>query len=133
MQDGSPHFDLRSVRGLSSVEAARRLRDEGDNSLPGTRPRNPLGVALDVVREPMLLLLLGAGGLYVVMGNRQDAAILLSFVVVVMGITFVQERRTERALAALRDLASPRALVIRDGQPLRVAGREVVRGDVVLL
>ena len=58
---------------------------------------------------------------------------LLGFVFVVMGITIVQERRTERALEALRDLSSPRALVIRDGQQKRIAGREVVRGDMLVL
>ena len=58
---------------------------------------------------------------------------LLGFVFVVMGITIYQERRTERALEALRDLSSPRALVIRDGRRVRIAGREVVRGDMVVL
>ena len=58
---------------------------------------------------------------------------LLGFVFVVMAITIVQERRTERALEALRDLSSPRALVIRDGVRQRIAGREVVRGDIVVL
>ena len=58
---------------------------------------------------------------------------LLGFVFVVMGITIVQERRTERALDALRDLSSPRALVIRDGRQRRIAGREVVRGDIIVL
>src|SRR5262249_12125374 len=58
---------------------------------------------------------------------------LLSFVFVVMGITLYQERKTERALEALRDLSSPRALVVRDGQRRRIPGREVVRGDLLIL
>ena len=58
---------------------------------------------------------------------------LLAFVFVVIGITLYQERKTERALEALRDLSSPRALVIRDGEQRRIAGREVVRGDLVVL
>ncbi len=58
---------------------------------------------------------------------------LLGFVVFIMALTLVQERKTERALEALRDLASPRALVIRDGERVRVAGRELVRDDLVVL
>ena len=56
---------------------------------------------------------------------------LLGFVFVVIGITFYQEQKTERALEALRDLSSPRALVIRDGEQQRIAGRDVVRDDIV--
>ena len=62
-----------------------------------------------------------------------DGVILMSFVVVVIAISIYQEHKTENALAALRDLSSPRALVVRDGQQVRIAGRDVVRGDVVLL
>ena len=58
---------------------------------------------------------------------------LLGFVLVVMGITFYQERKTERALESLRDLSSPRALVIRDGEDKRIAGRDVVPGDLIVL
>ncbi len=81
----------------------------------------------------MFVLLVAAGTLYLIMGKPGDALVLLGFVFVVMGITVVQERRTEHALDALRDLSSPRALVIRMGQRRRIAGREVVRGDVLVL
>ncbi len=81
----------------------------------------------------MFLLLLACGALYLISGDKEEALMLLGFVFVVMGITFYQERKTERALEALRDLSSPRALVIRDGVKERIAGREVVRGDVLLL
>ncbi len=81
----------------------------------------------------MFLLLLAAGVIYLLMGEPVDAAMLLGFVVVVMGITIVQQRRTERALDALRDLSSPRALVLRDGQRQRMAARELVCGDVLVL
>jgi Ca2+-transporting ATPase len=81
----------------------------------------------------MFLMLVAAGTLYLLMGETADALMLLSFVFVIMTITIVQERRTERALEALRDLSSPRALIIRDGIRRRIAGREVVRGDLVVL
>ncbi len=125
--------DARTWVGLSEAEASARLRAEGYNELPGTRRRGVLGIALDVLREPMFLLLVACGTLYLFLGEPREALLLLSFVFVIMGITIVQERRTERALEALRDLSSPRALVIRGGERRRIAGREVVRGDLVVL
>ena len=89
--------------------------------------------AADVVAEPMFLLLVACGAIYMVLGDRNEAFMLLGFVFVVMGITFVQERRAERSLEALRDLSSPRALVVRDGKARQLAGRELVRDDIVLL
>jgi len=119
--------------GLTESEAAARLAEEGPNELAPDRPRGLLRTALDVLKEPMLLLLLAAGGVYLLLGNRQEALVLLFFVAVVITITLVQERKTERALGALRDLSSPRALVVRDGVRRRIPGREVVRGDVLVL
>lgn len=121
------------LAGLSEAEALRRLASEGPNELPTEKPRGILSIALGVAREPMFLMLVAAGSLYLLMGEPADALMLLGFVFVVMTITIVQERRTERALDALRDLSSPRALVIRDGARRRIAGREVARGDLVVL
>lgn len=125
--------DPTKFTGLSATEAANRLKTEGYNDLPSAKPRNALTIAIEVVREPMFLLLLAAGTIYFLLGDAQEGVILLSFVFVIMGITYYQERRTENALEALRDLSSPRALVIRDGKQMRVAGREVARGDLIIL
>lgn len=119
--------------GLAEDEAASRLRAEGPNELPASKPRSLLRLLRDVVLEPMFLLLVACGVIYMTLGDLQEALMLLGFVVVVIGITFFQERRTERSLDALRDLSSPRALVLRSGQARRIPGREVVRGDTVLL
>ena len=119
--------------GLSSTEAATLLAEEGYNELAPDQSRSLWKIVTEVVREPMFLLLLAAGGIYLAMGDAGEAAVLLMFVIVIMAVTIVQEQRTENALQALRDLSSPRALVIRDGAPLRIAGREVVRGDIVML
>jgi Ca2+-transporting ATPase len=126
-------LDLREVPGLSEQEAAVRLKTEGLNELPSGRRRSLLALALGVRREPMFLLLVGCGALYLALGDVQEALLLLGFVFVVMGIELYQERKTERALEALRDLSSPRALVIRDSQPRRIPGREVVPGDTLVL
>jgi Ca2+-transporting ATPase len=119
--------------GLTSEEASRRLKLEGANELPGAQPRNLWSLALDVLREPMFLLLVVAGALYLALGDLREALVLLASVFVVFGITLYQSHRTERTLQALRDLSSPRALVMRDGVSTRIAGREVVRGDCLVL
>ncbi len=119
--------------GLSAVQAAQRLAEDGPNALPGGQRRSLLSIAVESVRQPMFLLLLAAGTLYMVFGDLQEGLTLLGFVVVTVALTLYQEGRTERAIEALRDLTSPRALVIRDGQPVRIAGRDVVRGDLLKL
>jgi Ca2+-transporting ATPase len=121
------------LRGLDATEARARLVAEGFNELPKSNRRTPLRIALEVMREPMLALLLGGGAIYLLLGDLEEALILLAFATLSVGITIVQEARTERVLEALRDLTSPRALVIRDGERKRIAGREVVRGDLVVL
>jgi len=128
-----PPPDISSFSGLSGEEAGRRLEREGTNDLPSGEERGILPIIGGVVREPMFLLLAGAGIIYFVLGDIREGIILLAFVVIIIGITAYQEQKTERALAALKNLSSPRALVIRDSVPRRIAGREVVRGDTLIL
>lgn len=126
-------LDLEGFRGLTQQQARARLEQDGPNELAAQKKRGWVAIALEVAREPMFLMLVAAGTLYLLTGEVGDALMLLGFVVVVMTITIVQERRTERALDALRDLSSPRALVIRDGTHQRIPGREVVPGDFVIV
>src|SRR5512139_2961732 len=119
--------------GLNSAEVLERQRTVGYNELPATSRRRTWQIAIEVLREPTFLLLLASGIIYLILGEASDAALLLGFVFVIIGITWYQERKTERALDALRDLASPRALVLRDGEVTRIPGREVVPDDIVLL
>jgi P-type Ca2+ transporter type 2C len=119
--------------GLTEADAEARLKAEGFNELPRPDRRTPFRIVLEVLREPMLLLLVGAGFIYLLLGDLKEALILLAFAIMSVVITIVQEARTERVLEALRDLTSPRALVIRDGKRKRIAGREVARGDLVVL
>ena len=119
--------------GLSSAEALRRLSLHGPNELPGARQGNLLRMLRGIVLEPMFLLLLACGATYMALGDLHEALMLLAFVFVIMAISFLQQRRAERSLAALRDISSPRALVMRDGAAVRIAGRDVVPGDIVLL
>jgi Ca2+-transporting ATPase len=132
MDDGNPNR-LGGQIGLTPAEVMERRARDGHNEIPSAERRGLARSLLGILREPMSLLLLVCGGIYIVLGDRQEAVMLLGFVVFIMVLTFVQERKTERALEALRDLASPRALVIRGGQRLRVAGRELVTDDLIVV
>ena len=92
-----------------------------------------LRILIDVVAEPMFALLLGAAAVYLALGDLKEAVVLLLFASTSVSIALIQETRTERVLESLRDLTSPRALVIRGGVERRIPGREVVRGDIVVL
>lgn len=121
------------ARGLSEQEAAARLAQEGPNEIPSLGRRSLRRIAVDVLSEPMFALLLGSAAVYFALGQLTEAIALGLFATFSVSIAFVQEIRSEGVLAALRNLASPRALVVRDGVRKRIAGREVVRGDLVLL
>lgn len=129
----SMRFEENNLQGLTDQEALERLAQDGYNELPAAKKRTFWHILLEVIREPMFLMLLACGLLYLLLGDQEEALMLMGFVVVIIGITFYQEQKTERALEALRDLSSPRALVIRNGQQQRIAGREVVRDDIVLI
>ncbi len=126
----TPGFD---ARGLTAAEAARQLAEDGPNALPADGGRRWYHILAETVRDPMFALLLAAAGLYLLLGEPQESLSLALMVLVVIGLTLYQEGRTERAIQALRDLSSPRARVIRDGQVRTVAGLELVRGDLMLL
>lgn len=122
-----------NLNGLSEAEALTILKSDGLNELPSQKKRSGLATLVKVVSEPMLLLLIAGGLIYLFMGEKGDAMLLLFSVCVVIFITFYQERKTEKTLEALRDLSSPRALVIRDGEQKRIAGCDVVKGDILVL
>lgn len=126
-------LDIKSISGLSKIEVAERQKNEGYNELPSTKKRTIFTILFEVIREPMFLLLIASGIIYLFLGSLEEALMLLGFVFVIIGITFYQERKTENTLEALRDLSSPRALVIRDDEKKRIPGREVVREDILIL
>lgn len=129
-----PHSGSQTpLEGLCEAQVQQRLAQDGPNELPASRRRSALRLMCDVVFEPMFLLLVACGALYMVLGDVQEALMLLGFVFVVMSISFVQQRRSERSLNALRDLSSPRAKVLRQGKECSVPARDLVVGDVVIL
>ena len=125
--------DQTRTSGLSSAEAAARLKADGYNELPAPDHRGLLRILFEVVRQPMFALLLVGGVVYLLLGDRMEAILILLFATLSVSITIVQESRSERVLETLRNLASPRALVLRDGVRCHIAGRDVVRDDVVMI
>lgn len=119
--------------GLSNEQASCRLVEDGPNGLPRGPNRTLRHIVRETAAEPMFLLLLAAGSLYLILGELQEGLILLGLVLVILGLTLYQEGKTERAIEALHDLSSPRARVIREGRVQHIAGRDVVRGDILLL
>jgi Ca2+-transporting ATPase len=119
--------------GLSAMEAAARLKAEGPNTLPHGQSRTFGCIVIETLREPMFALLLAAGLIYLILGDLWEALILFLFATTSVSIAVAQEARTERVLESLRDLTSPRALVVRDGVETRIPGSEVVRGDIAIL
>ena len=122
-----------TFEGLTNAEAARRLREFGRNELPVQNRRGLLKILADALKEPLLLLLIVGSAIYIVLGDIREGALLMGLALVDVGIVVYQDRKTERVLESLRELASPRALVLRDGVLQRIAGREVVPGDILVV
>jgi len=134
MNDRAPVSALPFDRtGLDTTAVAAALAAHGPNALAKTGRRSVIRIAGEVVREPMLALLLAGGLAYLLLGNLAEALILLGFATFSVGVTVAQESRTEHVLDALRDLSAPRALVVRNGMRVRIAGRDVVTGDLLVL
>jgi P-type Ca2+ transporter type 2C len=128
-----PMNEKEIVTGLSAAMAAERLKQDGYNELPTADKRGFLRIIFEVVQQPMFALLIAGGIVYLLLGDRTEAIMLLLFACFSVTITIVQESRSEHVLEALRNLASPRALVVRDGKRILIAGREVVRDDLIVI
>ncbi|MDF2439008.1 MAG: cation-translocating P-type ATPase [Bacteroidota bacterium] len=121
------------MKGLSTIQVNENLKKHGFNELPSAKPKNLFRIALEVLKEPMFLLLISCGIIYIVLGDYREGGVLLSTIFIIIFITFYQYQKTEKALSALKLLSSPRALVIRNGEKKRIAGREVVPDDILIL
>src|SRR4029450_10638077 len=124
---------MKPFSGLTEADAAARLQAEGHNELPQPDRRTPFRNAIEGRGGPMLALLLVGGIVYLVLGDLKEAIILVAFATMSIVITVVQETRTEGVLDAVRGPPGPAAPVIRGGERKRIAGRDVVRGDLIVL
>src|SRR6476646_5892321 len=120
-------------RGLTDSEAQQRLRQYGPNTLPTAHQATLFSIVFATLKEPMLILLLSTGAVYLLIGDLREAVAIIASIFLVIGISVFQKQRTERTLEALRDLTSPRALVVRAEASRRIPAREVVPADIVIL
>lgn len=125
--------DVKKIKGFSHTEVLKLLKTDGYNELPMAEKRNIYKIIAEVFKEPMFVLLIASSSVYLFLGSVDEALILLGSIFLILGITIYQENKTENALEALRGMASPRALVIRGGAQKRIPGREVVKGDIVIV
>lgn len=121
------------LTGLSGADAQRAFAQWGANELPSPGRRGLAKIATETLREPMFMLLLAAAGLYLFLGDLGEGVFLLLGACAAIALVVVQEARSERALVALRDLAQPHARVMRDGLQQKIAAREIVPGDLMLV
>jgi P-type Ca2+ transporter type 2C len=122
-----------NTSGLSSSEAKQGLTQWGFNEIPINNQHSFLQSIYEVLTEPMFGLLILAGLIYLMLGDVTDALTLMGFITISIGITLFQQEKSRKAIEALKELSSPRALVIRDGKPIRIPGREVVVGDLLVI
>ena len=124
------------TEGLSAGEARRRLERNGRNELKAREGPGLLRRLLGQLRDPMVLVLLGAAGLSLWAGGGEDwveAVIILGIVLLNAVISLTQEDNAQKALEALRDLSAPMANVIREGRPCWVEAGQLVPGDLICL
>jgi len=129
---GLSEKEIQQIKGLSEAETVERRKKYGLNELPSAKKKGILNIAFNVLKEPMFILLVACGGIYLFLGDTTEAMLLLGFVFVIMGITIYQEGKTEKSIEALRDLSSPRALVIREGTQKRIPGKRWLKTILLL-
>lgn len=122
-----------TMTGLTSEEAKRLQEQYGKNELTPLKKESFLRDVLHVVSEPMFLLLIAAAIIYFILGEPRDGAVMLVFVVAVIGIEVYQEWKTDRTLKALKDLSAPRITVVRDGEEQTIASADLVPGDLMTI
>jgi Ca2+-transporting ATPase len=121
------------IEGLTTQAAAERLRSLGPNEIATPGRRSLHRIVLETMREPMFLLLIGAALLYLFLGDPAEGLFMVAGAGAAVGLVIFQEARSERALAALRDLAAPYARVFRDGIQVRIPARDLVPQDILLI
>lgn len=126
-------LEVSPERGLSAEQSVERLQQHGPNRLAEKQPRSPWLRFLDQFRGVLVGILIGAAVLAGLIGDLKDAVVIAVVVLLNATLGFLQERRAENALAALRDMLAPTARVRRGGETVVVAADELVPGDILLL
>ena len=124
---------ITSPQGLSTEEAAKRLKEYGPNELKEIKKKPPFMMFLDQFRDFMILVLIAAAIISGIIGELSDTIAIVVIVILNAVIGFIQEYRAEKAMAALKKMAAPEATVIRDGMPANIPASKTVPGDIVIL
>jgi len=119
--------------GLTTKEAAHRQEQFGKNELTPQKKDSFFHKVLHIISEPMFLLLLVAAGIYFILGEPRDGAIMLLFVIGIISIDVIQEWKTDKTLSALKDLSAPQVKVIRDAKEITIASVDLVPGDLMMV
>jgi Ca2+-transporting ATPase len=119
--------------GLDEQRVAELQALEGKNEIPGSKSKSIYKLFWDLLKDPTVFILIACGFIYFFLGDPMEALMLLTFLLIIVSITLIQENKAERALEALKSLSSPRVMVLREGKKRRVPGAEVVRGDVIFI
>jgi Ca2+-transporting ATPase len=122
-----------AATGLSPTEARERLTVYGPNALQAAHQVSAWGLLLEQCKNVLVIILLIAVGLSIFLGHTLEAVAIAVIVLFAVVLGFIQEYRAERAIEALRQMASPTATVVRDGEEQQVPAHEVVPGDIILL
>jgi Ca2+-transporting ATPase len=122
-----------ALKGLSPAEVAISRQRFGQNVLPVERPRLLFHILLDIVREPMFLLLVTASLLYFILGETSEGFMMIMALLFVGGISLYQDMRSTKALEALKALTGPRVMVIREEKEIMISSEELVPGDLIFL
>ena len=119
--------------GLSEAEAKRRLLQYGPNKLKGKKKTPPILVFLRQFLSPLIYVLLAAVIVSVIVEHFIDATVIMGVLLLNAVIGFAQEKRAQRAMEALIQMAAPKARVRRDGSVKQIPAKEIVPGDILLL
>ena len=122
-----------SATGLSASEAARRLAEHGPNEVQPARRLSGAHIFIQQFKNALIIILLAATTVSAFLGHGVEAVAIGVIVLFAVVLGFVQEFRSERAIEALRRMAAPSATVLRDGEEVTTAARDLVPGDVILL
>ncbi len=124
---------MTNLKGLSSKEAENLLLKNGFNELDKKRKISPVGIFLSQFKDFITIVLIVATAISFFLGETSDAVTIFIILILNAVLGFVQEFKTEKSLEALSSLASPMAMVMRDGTGCKIASREIVPGDVLIL
>lgn len=122
-----------NISGLTTEKASELQQIYGKNTITTQKSENFFKKLFKTLTEPMFLLLIISSMIYFILGETKDGVVMLFFVTFVISIDFLQERRTDKALDALKNLSAPKATVIRDRKETEISSEDIVPGDILLI